>query len=55
MADAIADYSQAIRLRPTYAVAYNNRGVAYMASGYPDQALCDFNRAIQLQPDFPQA
>ena len=26
-----------------------------MASGYPDEALSDFNRAIQLQPDFPQA
>lgn len=26
-----------------------------MASGYPDEALSDFNHAIQLQPDFPQA
>ena len=26
-----------------------------MASGYPDEALRHFNRAIQLQPAFPQA
>jgi tetratricopeptide (TPR) repeat protein len=26
-----------------------------MASGHPDEALRDIDRAIQLQPDFPQA
>ena len=26
---AIADYSEAIRLDPKYAVAYSNRGLAY--------------------------
>lgn len=26
-----------------------------MASGHPGEAILDFNRAIQLQPDFPQA
>src|SRR6266508_559376 len=55
MPKAIADFSQAIKLRPDYPYAFNNRGVAYMASGYPDEALSDFNHAIQLQPDFPQA
>ena len=33
----------------------SNRGVAYMASGQPDAALRDFNHALQLQPNFPQA
>jgi tetratricopeptide (TPR) repeat protein len=26
-----------------------------MASGHPDQAILDFNQAIELQSDFPQA
>ena len=26
-----------------------------MASGYPDQAISDFDYALELQPDFPQA
>ena len=26
-----------------------------MASGYPDEAISDFDHAIELQPDFPQA
>lgn len=33
-----------------YPYAINNRGVAYMASGHPEEALRDFDRAIQLQP-----
>jgi tetratricopeptide (TPR) repeat protein len=43
------------QLRSAYAYAYNNRGVAYMASRHADEALRDFNRAIPLQPDFPTA
>ena len=37
------------------AIADYNRGAAYMASGYPEQAIGDLDRALELQPDFPQA
>jgi tetratricopeptide (TPR) repeat protein len=30
---AVADYTEAIRLDPKYAFAYNNRGLAYRAKG----------------------
>ena len=54
--DAIADYSEAIRLRPDYAEAYNDRGHAYhRKGGNGDRALADFTRAIELRPEYPTA
>lgn len=52
---AIADFSQAIRLRPDYALAYNNRGLAYYHNGQQSLALSDFNMALKLHysnPDY---
>ena len=49
-ATAIADFSEAIRLNPKDAVAYNNRGVAYYAKSDLDRAIADFNEAIRLDP-----
>jgi tetratricopeptide (TPR) repeat protein len=47
---AIADYSQAIRLDPKYAVAYINRGISYEAKGDNDRAIADYDQAIRLDP-----
>lgn len=33
---AISDYDEAIRLAPRFALAYNNRGEAYVAKNDPD-------------------
>lgn len=52
---AIADYSEAIRLSPTYALAFNNRAYAYMDKGELDQAVVDANTAIMLKPKFATA
>jgi tetratricopeptide (TPR) repeat protein len=53
---AIADYTMAIRLRPDYAEAYNNRGHAYhWKGGNADRAIADFARAIELRPNYPTA
>jgi tetratricopeptide (TPR) repeat protein len=45
---AIADYNEAIRLNPQFAMAYNNRGYAYQAEGDYTQAIADYTRSIDL-------
>ena len=52
---AIADYSSAIRLKPDYAEAYNDRGFAYYLKGDAERAIADYTRAIALRPDYPKA
>ncbi len=49
--EAIADYTEAIRLDPDYAVAYNNRGLAYRYLGEYERAIDDCTEAIRLDPD----
>ena len=50
---AIADYDQAIRLDPKYAMAYNNRGHAWYAKEEYDKAIADYDKAIELDPKKP--
>ena len=49
--DALAEYAKAIRLKPDYAEAYNNRGAAKDALGRQDDALADYAEAIRLKPN----
>jgi Lipoprotein NlpI, contains TPR repeats len=48
---AIADCSQALKLDPNMANAYNLRGFAYYAKGDSDRALADYGTALRLAPD----
>ena len=41
----------AIQFKPDFAVAYNNRGIAYAAKGDSDAAFADYNTAIDLDPE----
>ena len=50
-AEAIADYNQAIKLKPDYAFAYLDRGFAKRDLQDYTGALADFNRAIELRSD----
>ena len=45
---AIERFNEAIRLDPSYAVAYNDRGVAYINLGEFGKALPDVTKAIRL-------
>ena len=49
---AVADYSQALKLRPAWAEAYNNRGYSYWWNGQVDAALADYNQALALRPNY---
>ena len=47
---AIADYNEAIRLDPKFAIAYHNRGGAWGSKGDYDKAIADYNEVIRLDP-----
>ena len=50
--EAVSNYDEAIRLRPDFARAYNNRGIAKRKLGQPREAIKDYNRAIRLNSDY---
>jgi len=54
LAEAMAQFKQALEADPTYAGAYNNLGVTYERLGR-EEAQAQFERAIQLRPDFTHA
>lgn len=53
--NAIQHYNKAIRELPTFAQAYNYRGVAYANLGKIDRAIEDFNAAIRLKTNYAEA
>jgi tetratricopeptide (TPR) repeat protein len=55
LAGAIADFSKAIELRPTYANAYINRGIIENGQGSFDPAIADFSKAIEINPNDAKA
>jgi tetratricopeptide (TPR) repeat protein len=50
---AIADYSEAIRLKPDYAIAFNNRANVYASLKQYDRAIADYSDYIRLRPNDP--
>ena len=49
---AIADFNEAIRLNPSYALALGNRGLVYAKKDSYDRAIADFDEAIRLDPKY---
>jgi uncharacterized caspase-like protein len=48
---AIANYSEAIRLDPGNAAAFNNRAIAYVSKKMLDRAIADYSEVIRLAPN----
>ena len=52
---AVKEFNKAIRLVPSYTLAYNNRGYAYHKLGEDQRAIQDLDKAIQLDPNYAKA
>ncbi|MDR0628540.1 MAG: tetratricopeptide repeat protein [Treponema sp.] len=52
---AIADFTEAVRLNPNLAAAYNNRGNAYKDKEDYDRAIADYEAALRIDPNHANA
>ena len=48
--EAIDEFDRALKLDPSLAMAYMNRGMAYLDLGQPQRAIEDLDQAIKLDP-----
>ena len=53
--DAINSYQKAITIKPDYAEAYYNMGVALMEKGDLDTAIDSYKKALTIKPDYIDA
>ena len=53
--NSIAAYNEAIRLKPDYAQAYNNRGNVKGLLERHEEAIADYDEAIRLKPNYAEA
>ena len=53
--EAIRHNTEALRINPNYAKAFNNLGIALRKAGRIDEAIDCYKRAIEIDPDFATA
>ncbi|PYV39525.1 MAG: peptidase S1, partial [Acidobacteria bacterium] len=53
--EAIAQYRQALQLKPTFVEAHNNLGLALASQGRLDEAIAQYRQALQLNPRYVEA
>jgi len=52
---AIDSYKQALKIKPDYAEAYYNMGVALNDKGDPEAAIESYKQALKIKPDYAEA
>ena len=52
---AIACYKEALKIKPDYAEAYYNMGVALQDKGDPEAAIESYKEAVKIKPDYAEA
>ena len=53
--NAIAHYSEALRIKPDYANAHNNLGAALADRGKTEEAIAHYSEALRIKPDYADA
>ena len=51
VAEAIAEYAAALRIKPDYAKAHNNSGIALAGQGKVAEAIAEYAAALRIKPD----
>ena len=51
LSEAVAEYREALRITPDYAIAHNNLGEALLRLGMAADALEQFREAARLDPE----
>ena len=46
---------QTIRIKPSYAEAYYNKGITHQSLGDKEAAICDYTDAIRISPSYTEA
>ena len=55
MDGVLANLNEALRIKPDFATALNNRGIVWKNKREYEKALADLEEAIRLKPDFTYA
>jgi tetratricopeptide (TPR) repeat protein len=50
--EALADYSNALKINPSYSTAYHNRATVYKQLGQLDNAINDYTQAINIDSSY---
>ena len=53
--EAIAHYQKALEIKPDYAEAHNNLGIALAGRGQVDEAIAHYQKALEIKPDYAYA
>ena len=53
--EAIAHYRKALEIKPDYAEAHNNLGIALAGRGQVDEAIAHYRKALEIKPDDVEA
>uniref|UniRef100_A0A8C5PA69 Tetratricopeptide repeat domain 32 n=1 Tax=Leptobrachium leishanense TaxID=445787 RepID=A0A8C5PA69_9ANUR len=53
--EAMDDYTEAIRVNPSFEIPYYNRGLVLYRLAFYDEAIKDFQKVLTLNPQFEDA